>query len=87
VIQAADIYDALTTERPYKAAYSPERALETLRNEAAAGWRDPQVIEAFEDVFPLVRSIDAQSSASLLALSLVLGEAAHTAIESGTTVP
>lgn len=88
VIQAADIYDALTTERPYKAAYSPERALETLRNEAAAGWRDPRVMEAFADVFPLVRSIDAESSASLLALSLVLGEAAHTAaIESGIAVP
>lgn len=87
VIQAADIYDALTTERPYKAAYSPERALETLRNEAASGWRDPRVVEAFADVFPLVQSIDAPSSASLLALSHALGETGRTlAIEADIAV-
>jgi putative two-component system response regulator len=74
IIQAADIYDALTTERPYKAAYSPERALETLRAEAAAGWRDPRVVEAFADVFPLIQTVDAHSSTSLLALSLALSE-------------
>jgi putative two-component system response regulator len=79
IIQAADIYDALTTERPYKAAYSPERALNTLRNEAAAGWRDPRVVEAFADVFPLVQCVDAHSNTSLLALSLALGETGRTA--------
>jgi putative two-component system response regulator len=88
VIQAADIYDALTTERPYKAAYSAEHALETLRSEAAAGWRDPRIVEAFADVFPLVQNIDAHSNASLLALSLVLGEATGAAtIEPEIAVP
>ncbi|HEY3455737.1 MAG TPA: HD domain-containing phosphohydrolase, partial [Bryobacteraceae bacterium] len=67
IIQAADIYDALTMDRPYKAAYSPERALETLRTEAAAGWRDPRVVEAFADIFPLIKTVDAHSNSSLLA--------------------
>jgi putative two-component system response regulator len=73
IIQTADIYDALTTNRPYKMAYSPERALQTLKNEAAAGWRDPRVIEAFEDSFSVIKGVEAHSSTSLLALSLALG--------------
>jgi hypothetical protein len=48
--------------------------LETLRAEAAAGWRDPRVVEAFADVFPLIQAVDAHSSTSLLALSLALSE-------------
>ena len=43
VIQVADIYDALTTDRPYKTAFSPEYALQTLQNEVNAGWRDSRI--------------------------------------------
>jgi putative two-component system response regulator len=74
VIQVADIYDALTTERPYKRAFSPEHALRILKNEAKVGWRDPKVIDAFCDVFPLLKEADALSSSSLLALSAALNE-------------
>jgi putative two-component system response regulator len=79
VIQVADIYDAVTTDRPYKTAFSPERALQTLQNEAAAGWRDSRVVEAFADIFPLVQNVEAHSNTSLLALSLALGETARPA--------
>jgi len=75
----ADIYDALTTDRPYKMAFSPERAMQTLRNETNAGWRDSRIIEAFADTFPLVKKVEAQSNTSLLALSLALGETARPA--------
>lgn len=47
LLQVADIYDALTSPRPYKQASSPEGALRILREETARGWRDPQVVELF----------------------------------------
>jgi putative two-component system response regulator len=47
ILQVADIYDALTTNRPYKAALPPEQALGVLDEEAALGWRDPELVDAF----------------------------------------
>ena len=47
VLQIADIYDALTTVRPYKPALSVKEALEELSREAALGWRDPELVAAF----------------------------------------
>jgi len=47
ILQIADIYDALISERPYKKAYSPEAALGVLREEAERGWRDPELVSLF----------------------------------------
>jgi len=47
IVTIADIYDALTTDRPYRGAVSPERAFQELRREAARGWRDPNLVEQF----------------------------------------
>ena len=47
VLQVVDVFDALTTERPYKRAVSAEEAMDTLREEVARGWWDPGVVEAF----------------------------------------
>jgi putative two-component system response regulator len=47
VIQTVDIYDALTNSRPYKTAYPRAKALETLEEETARGWRDPEVTTLF----------------------------------------
>ena len=47
VMQIADIYDALTSPRSYKRAYSPAEALETIRKETERGWRDPQIVKLF----------------------------------------
>jgi putative two-component system response regulator len=47
VLQIADIYDALTTSRPYKPAYSHEHAVEIMRQESARGWRDPELVPIF----------------------------------------
>ena len=47
VLQVADIYDALTSQRAYKRAYSPAEALRTIREETERGWRDPQIVEIF----------------------------------------
>ncbi len=47
ILQTADIYDALTSTRPYKQAVSPDAALLTLQEEAARGWRDPELVSLF----------------------------------------
>jgi len=50
IVAVADVYDALTSERPYKEAWSPLRAKETI--EAGSGTQfDPMVVNAFSDCF------------------------------------
>jgi putative two-component system response regulator len=46
ILQSADIYDALTTDRPYRPAYSREQACAIMREEVAKGWWDPNTMEA-----------------------------------------
>jgi putative two-component system response regulator len=48
ILQAVDVFDALTTERPYKKAMSVERALAVLREEMTRGWWDRDVVKTFE---------------------------------------
>jgi putative two-component system response regulator len=43
-----DVYDALTTERPYKHAFSITDALQTMKQEVARGWWDPNIFDQFE---------------------------------------
>jgi len=47
VFQILDIYDALTSERPYKRAFTSDKALEILVEETAKGWRNPMLVEQF----------------------------------------
>lgn len=46
----ADIYEALTADRPYRAGMPPETALGILRKEAAAGRVCGEAVEALNDV-------------------------------------
>jgi putative two-component system response regulator len=55
ILQLADIYDALTTVRPYKAAYAPEEALSIIMEETGKGWRDPKLVRIFADLIPMFR--------------------------------
>jgi putative two-component system response regulator len=48
VLQIVDVYDALTTVRPYKPAFSITDALQTMKAEVSKGWWDPQIFGAFE---------------------------------------
>lgn len=49
IFQIIDIYDALTSERPYKTAFTPEEALSVMAEETAKGWRNPKLMEQFAD--------------------------------------
>jgi putative two-component system response regulator len=48
ILQITDIYDALTTDRPYRKALSVEKALAIMREEANRGWWDASVLDEFE---------------------------------------
>jgi putative two-component system response regulator len=48
VMQVVDVFDALTTERPYKKAFSTTEALQTMQEEVAKGWWDPHVFAEFD---------------------------------------
>ena len=50
IIQIVDIYDALTSNRPYRKALSPQAALEQLFNEAEFGWLDTSLVLEFEQL-------------------------------------
>ena len=45
IMSTVDVFDALTTQRPYKAAMTAERAFEELVREARRGWRDAVLVE------------------------------------------
>ncbi|MBS3780085.1 MAG: diguanylate cyclase [Desulfovermiculus sp.] len=47
IMAVVDIYDALVTDRAYRKAFSPEKAVAILEQEAQAGKLDPAVVEAF----------------------------------------
>jgi putative two-component system response regulator len=48
VLQVTDIYDALTTDRPYRKAFPQEKAFAIMREEAKRGWRDGSLIDQLE---------------------------------------
>jgi putative two-component system response regulator len=47
ILQVADIFDAITTKRPYKAAQTPAEAMQILEGLAASNELDSELVEAF----------------------------------------
>ena len=52
IVKVVDVFDALTTDRPYRKALTMAAALEIMRSDADAGWCEASLLEAFVDVLP-----------------------------------
>jgi putative two-component system response regulator len=50
IMGLVDVYDAITSRRSYQAALSGEDAVLVLREQAAAGWRNVELVEEFAKV-------------------------------------
>jgi len=49
IVSVADVFDALTSKRPYKDAWSPEEGMRSIRAGSGAQF-DPEVVAAFESL-------------------------------------
>jgi HD-GYP domain-containing protein (c-di-GMP phosphodiesterase class II) len=49
ILAVCDVYDALVSDRVYRAAWTPERALALLQEESGTGY-DPAVVSALERI-------------------------------------
>lgn len=56
IIAIADVFDALTSERPYKKAWPVEQAVQLLRTEAGRHF-DPELVELFLGQLPAILEI------------------------------
>jgi len=50
IMSIVDVYDAITTERPYEAAKTPDQAIRELREDAARGRHSATLVEEFVKV-------------------------------------
>jgi HD-GYP domain-containing protein (c-di-GMP phosphodiesterase class II) len=51
IIAVADAFDAMISDRPYRAAMSPEAALQEITR-CAGTQLDPRIVQAFVDIYP-----------------------------------
>jgi len=60
IIAVADVYDALTSDRPYRKAHPSFYAKNEILSNSGTHF-DPQVVKAFETIFP---TFDQESTVS-----------------------
>ncbi|MEN9377791.1 MAG: hypothetical protein RL710_2948, partial [Pseudomonadota bacterium] len=66
-VAIADVFDALTSVRPYKKAWTVEAALQMI-DEGSGKHFDPGLIQPFKSVLPEILKIKAQYAEELGAL-------------------
>lgn len=76
ILQIVDVFDALTTDRPYHAAFSRDEALAVIKQEADRGWWDAGLVTEFEG---LLGDRKAPEAAQRSVLDLLNPQAAATA--------
>lgn len=59
IVSIADVFDALTSERPYKKAWSEAKAIQLLNDEAGLHF-DPELVPLFIGCLPKIRQIQLQ---------------------------
>lgn len=61
IVAIADVFDALTMDRPYKEAWPIERVIETIREESGTHF-DPRLTDLFLSIMPDVLAIREQNT-------------------------
>jgi len=74
IVAVADVYDALTTERSYKSAWSTEAAYKEIVRQSGLQF-DPVVVRAFKQCFGEIRKL--QRSSFMQAETRILSNADH----------
>jgi len=59
IVAIADVFDALTTQRPYKDPWPLERVVQTVK-ESAGSHFEPRLVEAFLSILPQILGIQAE---------------------------
>ena len=62
IVALADVFDALTTKRCYKPAFSLEESMKIIK-EGTGRHFDPQVVQAFNNSIEKILAVKAQFSA------------------------
>ena len=50
ILQTVDVYDALTTDRPYRKALTTQQAFTIMREEVKRGWWNGALVDTLESV-------------------------------------
>jgi putative two-component system response regulator len=64
ILQITDIYDALTTDRPYRKALPLGKAFDIMREEVKRGWWDASILDEFEAVVRVYEPVHPAGSGS-----------------------
>jgi response regulator RpfG family c-di-GMP phosphodiesterase len=56
IVALADVYDALISKRVYKDAWDEEKVLAYIKEESGKQF-DPEVVEAFFEIYPVINAI------------------------------
>jgi putative two-component system response regulator len=51
IVAVCDVFDALTSKRPYKKAYSIEKTMEIIESKSGTDF-EPRLVEAFKKLLP-----------------------------------
>lgn len=61
ILQIVDVYDALTTDRPYRRALSMPDALATMESEVRRGWWDAELFDEFQEMQAVTQWVPARA--------------------------
>jgi len=73
VFQVVDVFDALTSNRPYRKALTPTAAFATLREEVHKGWWDERIVVTFAAMIEEESPLDSHTPTPLDAQVLAGG--------------